>query len=598
MTKNKAASPKPLTAPPAPDLDWSREGAPASGSFNDIYFSVDGGLAETKAVFLKACGLPERWQERPVFVIGELGFGSGLNFLAAWDLWTKTAAANQHLHFISVEAYPWTAGDLRKALAAWPELAPLTAQLIAAWPGRVRGLHRLHFGNVTLTLFHTDVDDALTGMDARVDAWFLDGFSPSKNPDMWSDSVFAQLARLSNSGAQIGTFTVAGHVRSGLAQAGFTVSKKPGFGRKRERLEAVFPDTAVLQAQSTYPPIILGGGIAGASIANSFARRGIAPVLIDPEPELNSAASGNPAGLVMPRLDLQDRPESRFFLSAYLYALSAYKQSNAVQQSGTVQLAQTQKELTRFDKLAAQAPLPPSHMARISRTEAIAICGLNLCEGHGGLYFPYAQTIDPQAVIAAWTKPCTHIADNAAHIKNQDGLWHVLNSHGETLAVSDNVFVTVGANVLDLADLDVRFTRGQICWGQSETPPKCALTYGGYALPFDGGVLLGATHEHVGGGQKQATKPEDTQENIEQFFSLSGQSISEGDAGVRAAIRVTTKNTLPIAASIAPGLNVISGLGSRGMMMAPLLGEALVSAALGAPSPLDKQTLMRFNTPP
>ena len=590
-------SPKPLTAAPAPDLDWSREGAPASGAYDDIYFSVDGGLAETKAVFLEGCGLPQRWEGKQTFVIGELGFGSGLNFLAAWDLWTKTVNQGQHLHFISVEAYPWQREDLYRALASWPELAPLAKQLTAQWPGQVRGVHRLHFGDVSLTLFHTDIEDALAGMDAHVDAWFLDGFSPSKNPDMWSGNVFEHLARLSSSGAVVGTFTVAGHVRNGLTTAGFTVAKCPGFGRKRERLEAVYAGESMPQTVSEYPPIILGGGIAGASIARAFARRGIAPVLIDPEPELNSAASGNPAGLVMPRLDLQDRPESRFFLSAYLYALSAYKQSNAVRQSGTVQLAQTPKELARFDKLAAQAPLPPSHMARISRAKAAAICELDLCEGYGGLYFPHAQTIDPKAVITAWTKSCTRIVDSAAHLKNQDGLWHVLNSHGETLAVSDNVFVTVGASVLDLAALDVRFTRGQICWGPSQTPPKCALTYGGYALAYDGGVLLGATHEHVGAGQNQAIKPKDTQENIEQFFSLSGQSISEGDAGARAAIRVTTKNTLPIVASIAPGLNVISGLGSRGMMMAPLLGEALVSAALGEPSPLDKQTQIRFDTP-
>ena len=547
---------------------------------------------------MHGCGLPARWKDRPIFVIGELGFGSGLNFLAVWDLWQKTAGEDQHLHFISVEAFPWRAEDLQRALAAWPELAPLSEELISKWPGQVRGVHRLHFGNVTLTLFHTDVAGALAGMDARVDAWFMDGFSPPKNPDMWSASVFEHLARLSSPGAVVGTFTVAGHVRKGLAAAGFDVSKKSGFGRKLERLEAVYPGETAPQTPSAHPPIILGGGIAGASIARSFARRGIAPVLIDPEPDLKSAASGNPAGLVMPRLDLQDRPESRFFLSAYLYALAAYEDSGAVRHSGTLQLAQSEKERARFDKLAAQAPLPAAHMKRISRAEAAAICGLELSgggDGYGGLHFPHAQTIDPKAVIAAWTKTCTRIADSAVNITRQDGLWHVLNSQGETLAVSDIVFVTVGANVLDLAALDVRFTRGQICWGAPETPPKCALTYGGYAAPYDGGVLLGASHDHVGAGQASTIKSEDTGENIEQFLALSGQELSGENVRVRAAIRVTTKNTLPICAEIAPGLSVISGLGSRGMMMAPLLGEALVCAARREPGPLDKHTQRRFN---
>ena len=315
-------APIPLTQCEAPQLDWSRPGTPAATDFGDIYFSVDGGLEEAETVFLKACGLPAAWQNRRRFVIGELGFGSGLNFLAAWRMWDSTKPNAGRLHFISIEKYPFDAQQLKRALSAWPELETYSSQLIENWPSRVKGFHRLHFGDVTLTLIHDDISNALDELDAKIDAWFLDGFSPAKNPDMWSAEIMQKLAKLSAAGASLGTFTVAGHVRQGLTEAGFQVEKNEGFGRKRHRLEARFPgETQDVPAIET--PTIIGAGIAGASLVRAFARRGIIPnVIHDP---IHKAASHNAAALIKPRLDLQDRPESRFFLASYLYALRVYK---------------------------------------------------------------------------------------------------------------------------------------------------------------------------------------------------------------------------------------------------------------------------------
>ncbi|PHR93546.1 MAG: hypothetical protein COA69_02590 [Robiginitomaculum sp.] len=603
-------SPKPLCATLAPDLDWSRAGTPASTRYDDIYFSVDGGLEETNAVFLQGCGLPERWQDRDIFTIGELGFGSGLNFFAAWDLWQKTAPQNARLYFNSVEAYPWTRADLHRAFSEWPHLEPYTKQLLTQWPGQVKGLHRLHFGNVTLTLFHMHAEAALSAMDAKVDAWFLDGFSPSKNPEMWSENIFQSLAEKSAPNAQIGTFTVAGHVRRGLAEAGFNVEKKPGFGRKRERLQASFPtnnhgaqnheaknhgaqsqDTSKTQ---THPPILIGGGIASASIAKGFLRRGITPILIDPDPDLSAAASGNPAALVMPRLDLQDRPESRFFLSAYLYALTQYQTTLPPLHKGITHIAKSDDEQKRFHKLLAQQPLPSEHMRALSPSQIQDMTGLSLPCPREGLHFPNALLIDPKAIILAWTESCTRIVQTASSLTKTNGLWSVYNKNGEILAQSETVFVCAGANVLDLLPLSVRFTRGQICWGKTDITPLTPLIYGGYAAPYADGILLGATHAHVQAGQDSKTKDTDTAENIEQFSVLINKTITETTWSARASVRVTTKDTLPISSKIEDGLYVMTGLGSRGFMMAPLLGEALVCNALDEPAPLCKNTSNRF----
>ncbi|MCF6275257.1 MAG: tRNA (5-methylaminomethyl-2-thiouridine)(34)-methyltransferase MnmD [Robiginitomaculum sp.] len=586
------SAPKPLTATPPARLSWSEAGEPVAEDFDDVYFSKGGGLAETKTVFLQGCGLPDAWQGARVFVIGELGFGSGLNFLAAWDLWLMTAEPGQRLHFLSVEAFPLCKEQLTRILVKFPELKLLADQLITKWPGRVKGVHRLDFGAVVLTLFHTDIDHALSGMDASINAWFLDGFSPAKNPDMWSDKVLAQMAKLSAPQARVATFTVAGQVRHGLDAAGFTVEKKPGFGRKRERLEAVFKGGAHPRKTSD-TPVIIGGGIAGACLAHAFNLRGITPILIEPHSDLKTAASGNPAGLVMPKLDLQDRPESRFYNAAYLYALKLYAKHGTVLNKGVLHMATSEKEAERFVKIAAYQALPEHEMRAVTRDEAESMLGHKINTQYGGLYYPSAQTISPIASTKSLSKNCTHIQARATQIKRQEGVWHILDGAGEILAKTDTLFVCNGANIQDLWPADVRFTRGQVCWGDSRHSAH-AMIAGNYAAPYENGMLLGASHDHVGAGENTKTNADDSAEIITQYAANTGQSITNKNWQSRAAVRVTTRNTLPIAGQAEDGLFILSGLGSRGLMMAPLLGEALVCKALGEPSPLDIWTEKRF----
>ena len=594
-------TPKPLIATPPALLRWSDAGEPVAQEFDDVYFSKGGGLDETKAVFLQGSNLPDAWKNTDVFVIGELGFGSGLNFLAAWDLWGKSAKQGQLLHFLSVEAYPFSKEQLTRALGNFPSLKPLADQLISQWPDRVKGVHRLHFGTVVLTLFHSSVEHALSSMDARINAWFLDGFSPAKNPDMWSDAVFEHMARLSAPSASIATFTVAGHVRRGLSKAGFPVEKKSGFGRKRERLEAVFsggivPNKPITTSITTSidTPVIIGGGIAGASIAHAFARRGITPILIEPHKELDTAASGNPAGLMMPKLDLQDRPESRFYNAAYLYALTLYRCKGVVLGEGVVHMATSGKEAERFEKIIANKAMPETEMQWISHEQARDKLGHDLSTKYGGLYFPSALTISPKLSTQNLSKNCTHIHAQVAEIKQQDGRWQVLGKDGDILADTDALFICNGANILDLWPVNVRFTRGQICWGETPNKPSTALIAGNYATPHENGILLGASHDHVGAGETAKTYASDTETILSQYGDATGQKIDARNWQARAAVRVTTRNTLPIATMPEEGLHVLSGLGSRGLMTAPLLGEALVCKALSEPSPLDIRTQERF----
>ena len=558
------ASPRPLTQCEPPSLDWSRPDTPAAADFGDIYFSTDGGLEETRTVFLGGSGLPEGWQDKAVYTIGELGFGSGLNFLTAWQMWEQSAPDTSRLHFISIEKFPFDATQLEQALRAWPELAGYAAQLIAVWPQRVKGFHRLHFGRVTLTLIHDDIDAALGALEARMDAWFLDGFSPAKNPDMWSAEVMKKLAALSAPKARLATFTVAGAVRQALSAAGFEVEKKTGFGRKRHRLEAQLKSSVKVQTdQKQKTPTIIGSGIGGASLARAFLRRGIVPRIITHGNE--NAASANAAALIKPRLDLQDRPESRFFLAAYLYALRAYSETDAIISRGVVQFSKTDKDAARFEKLADQAPLPSAH----------------LDFENGALSLPQALTISPKEVLSAWTQ--------GADIETREIT--------DLSKINAPVFAAMGYGIKPLLKdgPELRFSRGQISWARADDRLTQAVSYGGYALPAGGKLLVGATHDRLSGGDPYAVSAEDDARNFTQFETVMGYSLKpDMNSPSRASIRVTTANTLPMILNGAPEQFILTGLGSRGFVFAPLLAEAMVCRWLGEPLPIDKQLWTQF----
>lgn len=228
------------------EIKW-RDGQPFSAQFNDIYFSSDNGIAETHYVFIEQNQLIERFKtlHRSKFIIAETGFGTGLNFLSTWKLWQLYAPPTAILHFISCEKYPITQHDLATIHQQWPELSNLSKLLIEHYHiiNNSIGEITLNTGNIKLTLLLGDASTALSQLNiqnSKIDAWFLDGFSPNKNPDMWTKDLFQQMAKLSDKKTTFATFTSAGAVRRGLQEVGFTVNKFPGYGKKREMLTGKF----------------------------------------------------------------------------------------------------------------------------------------------------------------------------------------------------------------------------------------------------------------------------------------------------------------------------------------------------------------------
>ncbi len=349
-----------MRLPPRPDLTWKDDGTPVDARVGDVYYSVEDGLAETRAVFLAGCGLPGAWTSGGDHTIAELGFGTGLNFLAAWQMWRAHRKQAGWLNFVSFEGYPLDAEDIARALHPWPELSALADELCAAWPARAKGIRQIVWPEerLTLTLHIGMIEDTLTRAEFTADSWFLDGFSPAKNAAMWDDLLWPEIARCSRPGTRAATFTVAGAVRRGLRSVSFDVEKQPGHGRKRERLEAVFKpaDTAAWAPVKTPRVAIIGAGIAGASLARVLRDRGAEVKVYDRADGPGQGTSGNPLALVMPRLDAGETVQARLLIDAYLSAQAFYKGRVGVTETETLHRPRDDREAERFAKCSQIPP--------------------------------------------------------------------------------------------------------------------------------------------------------------------------------------------------------------------------------------------------
>lgn len=564
------------TPPDGSPLVWREDGLPQSSLYGDVYFSSVDGLAETRAVFLTGCGLPERFGTQPDFTVGELGFGSGLNIAALLDLWRREKPDGGRLHVFSIEAHPLARDEAARILAHWPELGEAAQVLLDHWPGRARGFHRVDLPgfDAVLDLAVMDVIPALEAWDGAADAWFLDGFSPALNPAMWREEVLAAVARRSAPGARAATFTVAGAVRRGLQAAGFEIAKRAGFGRKRERLEAWLPLASEVDADEPAPRprtlAVIGGGVAGASLARAARAEGLTVTIID-DPE-GVAASGNPAALVTPALDAGGGPRAALYAQAFARAAALYEaEPGAVIAREVLQLPASERDPARFATVAGQDLFEPQTM--VVRQDALSMTR--------------ALVIEPAVVTAAWTGPI--VRRRVARLEREGEGWRLLDEAGDLILVADRVALAGGAASGQLVpDIRLKPVRGQASWTAGATTP--ATAFGGYAVPTRDGVLFGATHDRD--QTAVDVRPEDHARNLETLAKglpdlakrLTGKTFDG-----RAAIRATTPDRLPLAGLRDDGLMVLTGLGSRGFCLAPLLAEHLIAKALGHPSPLPRQ---------
>jgi tRNA 5-methylaminomethyl-2-thiouridine biosynthesis bifunctional protein len=573
-----------MTDDRSPRLVWTEDGAPRSGRFDDVYFSREDGLAESRAVFLAGCDLPEAWRGRRRFTVAELGFGTGLNIAALLDLWRREGPADGRLHIFSVEGFPLSRDEAARALGTWPEIADAARALLDGWPPPTPGFHRVDLPgfNATLDLAVGEAAWALAQWSGRADAWFLDGFAPSTNPGMWSEAVLDGVAGRSAPGARVATFTVAGAVRRGLSGRGFVVEKRPGHGRKRERLEARLPGSPETEAAPAVA--IVGAGVAGAALVRAFAALGLECTVVE-ESGAGAGGSGFPSALVTPRMDAGDAGIAALYAQALSRARALYETvPGAVLADGVLQLEQAARDAARFAKVAAQDIWPEGAMVPVDA----AACADRLGEPveTGGLFMRDALALDPRPVLEAWLSGAARMTASVARIEPAPAGWRLIDPVGETILEAAIVVIAAGWAAAALApETPLSPVRGQADWVDGVTTAPAA--WGGYTTPTRTGLLFGATHDR--GVATIETSAESSARNLATLTARLPElaaRISRGRMHSRAAVRATTPDRLPLAGPVASGLYVLGGLGSRGFCAAPLLAEHVAALAAGAPSPL------------
>ncbi|MBX8531065.1 bifunctional tRNA (5-methylaminomethyl-2-thiouridine)(34)-methyltransferase MnmD/FAD-dependent 5-carboxymethylaminomethyl-2-thiouridine(34) oxidoreductase MnmC [Pseudomonas cichorii] len=630
-------------------IDWDEQGNPHSRAFSDVYFSTESGLAETRHVFLVQNDLHARFTALPAgerLVIGETGFGTGLNFLCAWQLFEECAHPEARLHFVSVEKFPLNHADLQRALALWPELAAFAEPLLAQYVAVHEGFQRLVFdeGRVTLTLLIGDALEMLPQLDGQIDAWFLDGFAPAKNPEMWTPELFSELARLSAPDASIGTFTSTGWVRRALNAAGFKMKRVPGIGHKWEVLRGKFiawPEEAPLPSpikpwfarpaafEGERKALVIGAGLAGCATAESLARRGWQVSLLERHAQPAQEASGNPQGVLYLKLSAHGTALSQLILSGFGHTrrlLERLQRGVDWDNCGVLQLAFDDKEAQRQQQLAEAFPEELLH--RLDQPSAEARSGVTL--RWGGLFFPEGGWVHPPALCHSQiAHPSIKLIAHheALELRRVDCQWQAWDQ--ERLIDSAPVVVLAGAadikQFAQSADLPLKRIRGQItrlpktetsqvlrtvvCAEGYVAPPRMGEHTLGASFDFNSDDLNTNTADHLSNLQLLQEISDDL------TARLGAAHLSPEELQGRAAFRCTSPDYLPIVGPLADreefiqayaalgkdarqvpdtacpwldGLYVNSGHGSRGLITAPLSAELIAAWLDNEPLPLPR----------
>ena len=508
----------------AEPLDWLDDGTPYSPRFGDRYHSEQGGLAQAREVFLHGCGLPAAWAHQPQWRILETGFGFGLNFLTTWAAWRADPQRPRLLHFVSLEAWPVAADDLLRATRVHPALAPLAQELHRHYWGLLPGIHRIALdgGQVLLTLCIGDAQTLLRQQDWTVDSVYLDGFSPQRNPEVWSLHTLKAVARCCRRGTRLATWTVARAVRDDLAQCGFTVAKVPGVPPKRDNLHATFdPRWEPRQAQvasaahtasaapgATPAPgasatpgtgtpaccIVIGAGLAGAAAAASLARRGWQVQVLDQGDAPAAGASGLPAGVFAPHVSVDDSVVSRLSRSgvrATLQAAAQYLQEGTDwQPSGVLQHHVDGKRGLPTDWDAGPGA-DWSHAA-----PDVVRAALGIAPGVGATWHRRGGWIRPARLVQALlAQPGVQFHGGQAvarlvRVANSSAdLWQALDAQGRVLASAPLVVVATGFGSPQLlAQTDPALARWPlgIVRGQVTGARQADLPWPGPAFPVNG----------------------------------------------------------------------------------------------------------------
>lgn len=577
------------------DIDVRYEGdVIISALHDDIYFNRTNGLQESDYVFCKGTDLASAIAGSSHITIAETGFGTGLNLLAACQLRDEINPACQ-IDFISFEACPLTAEIITKAHRPYQEIAHSSALLCANLPPRWPGYHKVIMdeGRTHLHLYYGDALSQIAVLDFVADIWFLDGFNPKTNHDLWSQALFEQIFRCSADGARLATFTAAGSVKRGLAQAGFCVSRRDGFGHKRDMIIAHKRGEWRANEQEISSAIIIGGGIAGASLAYALHHRGVSAHIIEKGAELASGASGNGAAMQSARLRVHNDAAGRLSVACLSYAKRLAAKAHVIAHEGAVTLNNRDKDQKRLDKLA-KAGWPEALFQSLDAQELSNILGIQTQQN--GEWQQASAVIYPAELTRylAQSAQVTRGTEVRSIHKTKAG-YEVMLADGEMLSCGV-AFLACGADIpallarSNLPEMACQISAGQVSVWEEAGPlsiSRRAVNYGGYMTPqIDGKQYFGASFNRDGQTHVTAEGHQHNLDLLPEEWRALAPDITKAEG--RLSYRLSTKDRMPVCGALDDRLYLISALGARGMTNGPLLADMLVAQALGRPTGLDR----------
>jgi tRNA 5-methylaminomethyl-2-thiouridine biosynthesis bifunctional protein len=570
--------PAPLV--PAP-LAFAADGTPYSEAYGDRYHSAEGGAAQARHVFLRGNGLPERWRGRRGFTILETGFGFGLSFLETLRAWRADPRRCARLHYVSIEKHPFTAGDLARLAEKYPEIR----ELHAAWPLLVSGMHRLEFGDATLTLLFGDIADGLPQLQLAADAIYLDGFAPGKNPQMWEPRLLRHLGRLAAPGATVATWSVSESVQEAVAGAGFAVEKADGFGAKKFMLTGrLVRRVRPPHASGGRSALVVGAGVAGAAVAERLAARGWRVTVIERHAAAAREASGNPAAAFHPIVSPDDSLFARFSRAGYLHLLAHWKQLPGLQwrQCGVLQAARDAKELDSQRRAIAALGYPEAYAS--------------FDAARGGLWFPHSGWVKPASLVNVLLSrfPVETKFGHRVHALSLAEEWQARDADGGVIASAPVVVLANAADALRLAPqpaIRLRQVRGQLTLVPAIDGLDHVLLRGGMVLPgIDGKSLVGASYDVDDTDTEiRADSHAGNLARLEQMLPDASGGLDPEKLEGRVAFRAVVRDRLPIVGRLGEGLYGAFAYGSRGMLWAGLCGELIASELDGEPLPVERK---------